>query len=173
MSQKLFLAFAIVLCIQQAVGRPQQGEAGQPEPESEPEPGKGAGNLLQQAGGFLDKHKGKITSLLGLSDGEAGGEPKAVLTTILETLKLDNSTITSLIGSVQNAEGFEKIKTTLMSGDLSSLSTVLSEQTGLDSQAITSTTNSIKEGIANLGKGAATSKKVGALLVVLMAFVAM
>ena len=128
MSQKLFLAFAIVLCIQQvknpqqmrlkrktcsswqAVCRPQQGEAGQPEPESEPEPGKGAGNLLQQvatrwwislfsvildsvnsclscdtqAGGFLDKHKGKITSLLGLSDGEAGGEPKAVLTTILE-----------------------------------------------------------------------------------------
>ena len=66
MSQKLFLAFAIVLCIQQvknpqkmrlkrktcsswqAVCRPQQGEAGQPEPESEPEPGKGAGNLLQQ-----------------------------------------------------------------------------------------------------------------------------
>ena len=66
MSQKIFLAFAIVLCIQQvknpqkirlkrktcsswqAVGRPQQGEAGQPEPESEPEPGKGAGNLLQQ-----------------------------------------------------------------------------------------------------------------------------
>ena len=128
MSQKLFLAFAIVLCIQQvknpqkmqvkrktcyswqAVCRPQQGEAGQPEPESEPEPGNGAGNLLQQvatqwwislfsvvfdsvnsclscdtqAGGFLDKHKGKITSLLGLSDGEAGGEPKAVLTTILE-----------------------------------------------------------------------------------------
>ena len=40
-----------------------------------------------------------------------------------------------------------QIKTTLMSGDLSSLSTVLSEQTGLDSQAITSTTNSIKEGI--------------------------
>merc|ERR1712223_2245513 len=140
-----------------------------PEPESEPEPGKGAGNLLQQAGGFLDKHKGKITSLLGLSDGEAGGEPKAVLTTILETLKLDNSTITSLIGSVQNAEGFEKIKTTLMSGDLSSLPTVLSEQTGLDSQAISST-NSIKEGIANLGKGAATSTKVGALLAVLMAF---
>ena len=32
----------------QAEGRPQQGEAGQPEPESEPEPGKGAGNLLQQ-----------------------------------------------------------------------------------------------------------------------------
>ena len=85
-------------------------------------------------------------------------------TTLFQTLKLDNSTITSLIGSVQNAEGFEKvsfllkisfkpcnafqIKTTLMSGDLSSLSTVLSEQTGLDSQAITSTTNSIKEGIA-------------------------
>ena len=86
-------------------------------------------------------------------------------TTLFQTLKLDNSTITSLIGSVQNAEGFDKvsfltknfsfrpcnafqIKTTLMSGDLSSLSTVLSEQTGLDSQAITSTTNSIKEGIA-------------------------
>merc|ERR1711973_922562 len=33
-------------------------------------------------------------------------------------------------------------------------------------------TNSIKEGIANLGKGAATSTKVCALLVVLMAFVA-
>ena len=32
----------------QAVCRPQQGEAGQPEPESEPEPSKGAGNLLQQ-----------------------------------------------------------------------------------------------------------------------------
>ena len=46
--------------------------------------------MLIMAGGFLDKHKGKITSLLGLSDGEAGGEPKAVLTTILE-VSLDES----------------------------------------------------------------------------------
>jgi len=109
MSQKIFLALAIVLCIQQALGRP-QGEGGQPEPEAEPEPGKAGnvGNVLQKAGALFDQHKKSITSLLGLS-GEEGGEPQAVLTSILEGLKLDNSTITTLIGSVQSQEGFEKV----------------------------------------------------------------
>merc|ERR1712233_65689 len=97
-----------------------------------------------------------------------GGNPQALLTTILEGLKLDNSTITTLIGSVQSPEGFEKVKTAVLSGDLTSLSSVLKEQTGLDNTAITSTTNSIKEGIANLGKGTATSTKVGTLLVIVM-----
>ena len=86
----------------QALGRP-QGDGGQPEPEAEPEPGKAGnvGNVLQkattfnlfkagwlfklwkQAGSFFDKQKGSITSLLGLSN-EEGGDPKALLTTILE-----------------------------------------------------------------------------------------
>merc|ERR1712110_362931 len=66
---------------------------------------------------------------------------------ILEGLKLDNSTITTLISSVQSPEGFDKVKTAVLSGDMSSLSAVLKEQTGLDNTVITSTTNSIKEGI--------------------------
>jgi len=172
MSQKLFLALAIVLCIPEALGRP-QGEGGQPEPEAEPEPGKAGnvGNALQKVGSLFDQHKGSITSLLGLSD-EKGGDPQALLTTILEGLKLDNSTITTLISSVQSPEGFDKVKTAVLSGDMTSLSAVLKEQTGLDSTAITSTTNSIKEGLSNLGKGTGTSTKIGTLLVIFMAFVA-
>jgi len=156
----------------QALGRP-QGEGGQPEPEAEPEPGKAGnvGNALQKVGALFDQHKGSIPSLLGLS-GEEGGDSKTVLTTILEGLKLDNSTITTLISSVQSPEGFEKVKTAVLSGDMSALSEVLKQQTGLDSTVITSTTNSIKEGITNLGKGTATSTKVGTLLVIFMAFIA-
>merc|ERR1712130_842779 len=108
--------------------------------------GGNVGNALQKVGSLFDQHKGSITSLLGLSD-EKGGNPQALLTTILEGLKLDNSTMTSL-------------------------SAVLKEQTGLDSTAITSTTNSIKEGLSNLGKGTGTSTKVGTLLVIFMAVVA-
>jgi len=172
MSQKIFLALAIVLCIQQAVGRP-QGEGGQAEPEAEPEPGKSGnvGNVLQKAGSFFDKQKGSITSLLGLS-AEEGADPKALLTTILEGLKLDNSTITNLISSVQSPAGFEKLQTAVLSGDVNSMQAALKEQTGLDSSAITSTTNSIKEGLTNLGKGTATSTKVGTLLVIFMALIA-
>jgi len=175
MSRKIFLALAVVLCIQQALGRP-QGEGGQPEPEAEPEPGKAGnvGNALQKVGALFDQHKGSILSQLGLSSlsGEEGGDSKTVLTTILEGLKLDNSTITTLISSVQSPEGFEKVKTAVLSGDMSALSDVLKQQTGLDSTVITSTTNSIKEGITNLGKGTATSTKVGTLLVIFMAFIA-
>jgi hypothetical protein len=175
MSQKIFLALAICLCVQQALGRP-QGEGGQPEPEGEPEPEPGkasnVGNALQKVGALFDQHKGSILSQLGLSGGEQGGDSKTVLTTILEGLKLDNSTITTLISSVQNPEGFDKVKTAVLSGDMSSLSAVLKEQTGLDNTVITSTTNSIKEGITNLGKGTATSTKVGTLLVIFMALIA-
>merc|ERR1711971_969636 len=138
-------------------------------PEAEPEPGKSGnvGNVLQKAGSFFDKQKGSIASLLGLSN-EEGADPKALLTTILEGLKLDNSTITKLISSVQSPAGFEKLKTAVLSGDVNSVQAVLKEQTGLDSSATTST-NSIKEGLTNLGKGTATSTKVGTLLVIFMA----
>merc|ERR1712192_346420 len=112
----------------------------------------------------MGKQKGSITALLGLSN-EEGADPKALLTTILEGLKLDNSTITNLISSVQSPAGFEKLKTAVLSGDVSTMQAALKEQTGLD----TSATNSIKEGLSNLGKGTATSTKVGTLLVIFMA----
>ena len=77
----------------------------EPEPEAEAEPGKtGIGNVLQQvecfllkglilmeyqAGSIFDKHKGSITSLLGLSD-EKGGSPQEVLNTILQVRTSDS-----------------------------------------------------------------------------------
>merc|ERR1719516_33825 len=154
-----------------------QGGSKSPDPANVDDPSvqMAMGPLLGQnkVGSLFDQHKDSITSLLGLSSDEKGaGDSKTLLTTILEGLKLDNSTITTLIGSVQSPEGFDKVKTAVLSGDTTSLSAVLKEQTGLDNTAITSTTNSIKEGIANLGKGAATSTKVGTLLLIFMAFIA-
>ena len=45
--------------------------------------------LYAQDIGFPDKHKENITSLFGLSEEEASGDLKDVLTTILEVCQVD------------------------------------------------------------------------------------
>merc|ERR1712076_230147 len=106
-----------------------------------------AGNVLNQVGGFLNKHKGSILSTLGLGEAEDGELEKSAFTGILNKLNLDTGMITNMTSSVTSLEGMASVVNAFK--DPSSIGDVIKKQTGWDQEYVDSVTSQIKNALGS------------------------